>query len=100
VDKLQPLVASYRPELPLPIRHRTYKPSMYFDRGELPRVALAVLREAGAPPPICVIAAHALARKGCRTPTRRVSRTTRVRLQQLFGRLEARGITVKMGRGK
>jgi hypothetical protein len=60
LDKLEPLIAGYRaklaeveaaiqalaPELPLPTRHRTYQPNPYFARGELPRVALAVLREA------------------------------------------------------
>jgi hypothetical protein len=35
------------PELQPPTRHRTYQPNPYFARGELPRVALAVLREAG-----------------------------------------------------
>jgi hypothetical protein len=47
------------PELPLPTRHRTYQPNPYFMRGELPRVALAILREAGEPLPIRVIAAPA-----------------------------------------
>jgi hypothetical protein len=113
LDKLEPMVAAYRaklaeveaaiqalaPELPLPTRHRTYQPNPYFARGELPRVALAVLREAGEPLPIRVIAARALARKGCRTPTRRVFKMTRIRLQQLFLRLDQRGMTVKGGTG-
>jgi hypothetical protein len=72
LDKLEPLIAGYRaklaeveaaiqalaPELPLPTRHRTYQPNPYFARGELPRVALAVLREAGEPLPIRIIAAR------------------------------------------
>jgi hypothetical protein len=114
LDKLEPLLAGYRaklagveariqelaPELPLPTRHRTYQPNPYFDRGELPRVALAVLREAGGALPIRVIAVRALAAKGCHTPDRRIYRMTRVRLQQLFLRLDGRGITVKVGRGR
>ena len=68
-------------------------------RGELPRVALAILREAGEPLPIRVIAARALARKDCHAPTRRIFKMTRVRLQQLFGRLERKGITYSVGTG-
>ena len=48
-------------------------PTRTFARGELPRVALAILREAGEPLPIRVIAARALARKDCSAPTRRPS---------------------------
>ena len=68
LDKLEPLLASYRtklaeveaaiqalaPALPLPTRHRTYQPNPYFARGELPRIATAVLREAGEPLPASV----------------------------------------------
>jgi hypothetical protein len=113
LDKLEPKVAGYRaklaaveaaiqapaPELPLPTRHRTYQPNPYFVRGELPRIAVAILREAGEPLPIRVIATRALARKGCATPDRRVFKITQVRLQQLFLRLEARGVTFKVGKG-
>lgn len=67
-------------------------------RGELPRVALAILRESGEPLPIRVIAARALARKDCHAPTRRIFKMTRVRLQQLFGRLDRKGITYSVGR--
>ena len=87
------------PELELPARHRTHQPNPYFARGELPRVALAVLREAGEALPIRVIAARALAQKGCHAPTRRIFKLTRVRLQQLFGRLERKGVTYTVGSG-
>jgi hypothetical protein len=112
LDKLEPLLAAYHfklahveaqiralaPELALPARHRTYQPNPYFMRGELPCVALAILRESGEPLPIRVIAARALALKECRAPTRRI-KMTRVRLQQLFGRLERKGITYSVGTG-
>ena len=51
--------------------------------------------------PIRVIAARALARKGCRTPTRRIFKITRVRLQQLFLRLrlDAWGSQPRSGEG-
>jgi hypothetical protein len=69
-------------------------------RADLPRVALAILREVGDPLPIRVIAAQALARKDCHAPTRRIFKMTRVRLQQLFGQLEKKGITsTAWGRG-
>ena len=113
LDKLEPLTANYRarladceaaiqilaPELDLLSRHRTHQPNLYFASGELSRIALAMLREEGAPLPIRVIAARVLARKGCPTPDRRVFRMTWVRLQQLFGRLEAKGVTVSVGKG-
>jgi hypothetical protein len=67
-------IQALAPGLLLPTRHRTYQPNPYLMRGELPRVALAILREAGEPLPIRVIAARALARKDCRTPTRASSR--------------------------
>ena len=44
-----------------------------------------------------VIAARALALKDCRTSDRRIFKMTRVRLQQLFGRLERKGITYSVG---
>jgi hypothetical protein len=113
LDKLEPMLAAYHfkpahveaqiqalaPELPLPARHRIYQPNPYFMRGELPRVALAILREVGDPPPIRVIAARALALKDCHVPTRRIFKMTRVRLQQLFGRLEKKGLTYSVGTG-
>jgi hypothetical protein len=85
LDKLEPMLAAYHfklahveaqiqvlaPELPLPTRHPTYQPNPYFMRGELPRIALAILREVGDPLPIRVIAA-ALALKDCRAPTRHI----------------------------
>ena len=65
-----------------------------------PRIALAILREAqGEPLPIRAIAARALARKDCHAPTRRIFKMTRVRLQQLFLRLDAKGVTFKVGSG-
>jgi hypothetical protein len=50
------------PELELPPRFR--KPNPVFARGELPRLALAILREAGEPLPIAAIAVRALKAKG------------------------------------
>jgi hypothetical protein len=49
--------------------------------------------------PIRAIAVRALARKVRRPPPRRIFKMTRVRLQQLFLRLDQRGITTKVGRG-
>ena len=70
-----------------------------FAMPELPRVALAILREVGDPLPIRVIAARALALKDCHAPTRRIFKMTRVRLQQLFGLLDEKGITYSVGTG-
>ena len=79
--------------------HHPARGAAYTHRHSRPRVALAILREAREPLPIRVIAARALARKDCLTPTRRIFKMTRVRLQQLFGRLDAKGITYSVGTG-
>ena len=52
------------PELNLPPRR--YRPNPYFKRGELPRLALDIMREAGEPLATRTIAARALAAKGSR----------------------------------
>jgi hypothetical protein len=59
-----------------------------FARGGLPRIALALLREASEPPAVRVVAPRALALRGCHTPDRRTFKLKRIRVAQLFGRLE------------
>jgi hypothetical protein len=66
----------------------------------LPRMCLGIMRGGqGISVPIRAIAVRALARKVSRSPRRRIFKMTRVRLQQLFLRLDQRGITTKVGRG-
>ena len=112
LDRLEPQVEAYRaklvrieasirelaPELPLAGRFR--KPNPHFARGELTRLALAVLREAGEPMRIRDIAAECLRRKGLYPPSRTLLRQTVQRLQQTFSVLAKRGITVKAGEGR
>lgn len=112
LDRLEPLVAGYRakiarneariqeiaPELPLAGRHR--EPNPVFGRAELPRLALAILRDVGGPLPVAVIASMSLARKGVPLPDPKLRRQTRRRLQQVFAAFERKGLTVKVGRGK
>jgi hypothetical protein len=112
LDRLEPLLAGYRakladtearihelaPELALQSRHR--RPNPIFARGELTRLALDVLREAGEPLPVAVIAVRALARKGIALPDPTLRRRTRHRLRQMFAVLGKRGVTVRVGSGK
>jgi hypothetical protein len=109
--KLEPLVAGYRaklcviearmqtldPQLWLPPRR--YKPNPVFARQELPRLTLAVLREAREPLAVRDIARLALAAKGITLPEPWVMKRTRVRLQQYLGKLDRRGVTRKVGSG-
>ena len=109
--KLEPLIEGYRaklarvegrileldPQLWLPPRR--YQPNPVFRRNELPRLAIDVLRQADGPLPVRVIAARCLAVKGVTVPDRRMMKLTRVRLQQILWKLDARGVTVKVGRG-
>lgn len=109
--KLEPLVADYQakldridtrlreldPELFIAPRH--YKPNPVFARQELPRLAMAIMREAGEPLPVGVIAVRALARKGVTAPGPGLRKLIRVRLQQYLGVQEKRGAVVKVGTG-
>ncbi len=92
LDYLEPWVARLRadlaeteaaiqavaPQLNLPPRR--YAPNPYFARGELPRLALAIMREAREPIGVREIAIRALATKGIRYPDRRAMKLTRLRL--------------------
>jgi hypothetical protein len=90
-------IQAIRPELPLPPRR--YQPNPYFARGELPRLALAIMREAGEPLGVREIAVRALASKGITLPDRRAMKLTRLRLHQAFIRFRERGILRTIGSG-
>ena len=112
LNKLEPIVAGYReklaateaaiqriaPELNLPPRR--YRPNPYFKRGELPRLALDIMREAGEPLATRTIAARALAAKGITLPTRSAMRRARQGLQQVFWAWQKRGIVASVGEGR
>jgi len=85
------------PDLPLPLRRRD--PNPIFRRGELPRIAMAILREEGAPLPIGVIAVRALATKGITLPDPRARLLVRHALRGMFAKWDRRGLTVRVGRG-
>lgn len=85
------------PQLKLPPAR--YRRNAVFARGELTRFALDVLREEGGPLPIRVIAVRVLAIKGHPLPEPRLRRIVRHRLRQMFGVLDKRGVTVRVGDG-
>lgn len=110
--KLEPLVAGYyaklaevevailaiSPELNFPPRF--HKPNPHFAKGELPRVALDVLREAEGPLSTKEVAIRALALKGVLHPHARDVKQTRKRLGQVFADWGARGLVATVGEGK
>ena len=112
LDRLEPIVAGYReklagieaeiqaiaPELNLPPRR--YKPNPHFARGELPRIAMDILRDAPGPLAVRDIAAKVLARKRITLPHPRTMKLTRLRLQQTFSVWAKRGLVASVGTNK
>jgi hypothetical protein len=108
IAKLEPQLIGYRAHLAeieakiikrdgllfLP-HHRRFNP--YFKHGELPRIALQLMREADGYVTVRWLAAHALAMKGCPYPTPGVMKQTRRRLSSMLTTWNKRGITVKVG---
>jgi hypothetical protein len=76
------------------------KPNPIFKRGELHRLALDMLREAGHPLAIWDMALGALRAKDVRFPDRRTMKTTRTKLRETFAKLEARGVARTVGTGR
>ena len=91
-------IQAIAPELNLPPRR--YKSNPHFARGELPRIAMDILRDALGPIAVRDIAVQALARKGIALPDRRTMRLTRLRLQQTFSVWAKRGLVVSVGTNK
>lgn len=98
LDRINADIQAIAPELNLPPRR--YKPNPYFARGELPRIALRVLRQASSPIAVRDIAVQALASKGVTLPDRRTMKLTRTRLQQIFTVWTKRGIVGSVGENK
>jgi hypothetical protein len=69
----------------------------YFKPGELPRIALRLMREANAPVSVRWLAGRALALKGCHYPGPGVMKATRRRLSSMLTAWGKRGIVVKSG---
>jgi hypothetical protein len=109
---LEPLVADYQaklarvdakiqeldPQLWMPPRH--YRPNPVFARGELPRIAMSIMREEAAPLATITIAMRALAQKGVTQPGPGLRKLIRIRLTQMMGTWEKRGIVRRVGRNK
>ncbi len=112
LDRYEPLIARLKtalieaetaiqavaPDLNIPPRR--YQPNPYFARGELPRIVLAMLREASEPLSVREIALRALAMKNVPLPDRRAMKRTRLRVQQAMARFGARGIVRTVGEGR
>ncbi len=112
LDRYQPLVARLVASLAeteaaihvvepqLFLHPRRFKPNPYgFVRGEVPRLALAMLRNAGRPLAVADIAVRLLAAKGITHPDWRATKRTREQVQQSFARLRRRGVIRNIGDG-
>jgi len=95
---LEARIQAIAPDLQLPVRFR--KPNPWFARGELPRVVMDVLREAGEPLAVGVIAVRALARKGCDLPGPTLRKQVRGKVRECLGKLERRGVVRTVGSGR
>lgn len=61
---------------------------------------MTVLREAGEPLPIRVIAVRMLAMKGVTLPDPKTRKAVRMRIRIMFAGLDRRGLTVRVGEGR
>ena len=109
IEKMQSVLTEYQaklaaieaklavlaPELPLEIKRR--KRNLIFRPGELPRLAMKVLREACAPIPTRLIAIRCLAAKGLTYPGPGTMKRTRLTLAQIFLGWERRGWSTAWG---
>jgi hypothetical protein len=98
VADLEARIQAIAPDLQLQPRLR--KPNPIFARGELRRLAIDMLREAGHPLAIRDMALGALRAKGVRFPDRRTMKQTRVLSREVFAKLQARGVAQTVGTGK
>jgi hypothetical protein len=94
---LEARIQAIAPDLKLPARF--HRPNPYFVRGELRRLAIDMLREAGRPLAVKEMVLAALKAMGVRYPDRRTMRITRTLLRDTFARLEARGMARCVGAG-
>jgi hypothetical protein len=110
--KLEPQVASYRARLAdleariqamdgqLWIEPPRRHVNPYFKPGELPRIAMTLLKEAGGPVSVSYLAVQALAKKGCLYPGPGIRKKTRIRISHNLTAWSKRGLVVKLGRWK
>jgi hypothetical protein len=95
---LEARIHAIAPELKLQGRHR--KPNPIFTRGELPRLALAIMREEGQPLLVSVIVRRMLAAKDVTLPDPGTIKRTKNKLHNALIALDRRGVTMKVGRGR
>ena len=95
--RLEAEIKAIAPELDLP--HRRREPNPHFARGELPRIAMDILRTAPGPLAVREVVAKALARKGVTLPDRRTVKRTKLSLQKVFAVWAKRGTMVGVGTG-
>jgi hypothetical protein len=108
IAKLEPMLEGYRTKLAeieakiikldgllFLLPHRRANP--FFKPGELPRIAMDILRKEKAPVSVRYLAGRALAMKGCPYPTPGVMKQTRRRLSSMLTAWGKRGIVVRYG---
>ena len=90
-------ILQLRPTLDMPLPQAKLAP--IFAKGELTRPALDMLRQSGRPMAMGEMVRRCLAAKGLRFPDRQRRSKTERHLQHSFARLEARGLTMRVGHG-
>jgi hypothetical protein len=79
---------------------RFHQPDPIFARGEMYRIVLDILRQAGEPLSIAVIAVRALAQKGHTLPGPTLRKRTRHKIRNALIGLDKRRLTVRIGEGR
>jgi hypothetical protein len=96
-EAIEAAIHDLEPELKLP--PPTRRPNPVFQRGEIRRIMLKVMREAGEPLASHQIAARILAEKGIPTPSRTLYKMTRSRVRAALLALGKRGVARVVGVG-
>ncbi len=96
-EAIEAAIHDLQPELQLPAPNR--KPNPIFKRGEITRLALQVMREAGEPLSVSVIAVRVLAAKGIDLPTPTIRKMTKSRLRAALLAFGKRGVVRTVGAG-
>jgi hypothetical protein len=97
LEAIEAAIHDLEPELKLPAPTRT--PNSVFKRGEVTRLTLTVMREAGEPLAASVIAARVLAAKGIDLPEPRIRKMARSRVRAVLLALGRRGVARVVGVG-
>jgi len=96
-EAIEAAIHDLEPELWIP--PPTRRPNPVFKRGEIRRLALEVMREAGEPLAISALAVRVLASKGIELPSPAIRKMAKSRLRAALLALSKRGVVRTVGVG-